>query len=59
MKRTRTGIGDRSANQPGRPTRGEQMKWLKLIGVAVAVTIGVILYIGKDDMIRYREMRRM
>jgi hypothetical protein len=35
------------------------MKWLKLIGVAVAVTIGVILYIGKDDMIRYREMRRM
>lgn len=35
------------------------MKWLKLIGVAVAVTIGVILYIGKDDMIRYRQMRRM
>jgi hypothetical protein len=35
------------------------MKWWKLIGAAVAVTVGVILYIGKDDMIRYRQMRRM
>ncbi len=35
------------------------MKWWKLIGAAVTVTVGVILYIGKDDMIRYRQMRRM
>lgn len=35
------------------------MKWLKLIEVAVTVTIGVILYIGKNDMIRDRQMRRM
>jgi hypothetical protein len=35
------------------------MKWLKLIAVAALVTVGVILYIGKDDMLRYRQMRRM
>jgi hypothetical protein len=38
---------------------GGCMKWMKLIGVAALVTVGVILYIGKDDMIRYRQMRRM
>jgi hypothetical protein len=35
------------------------MKWWKLIGAAAAVTVGVILYVGKDDMIRYHQMRRM
>ena len=35
------------------------MKWWKLLCAAVAVTVGVILYIGRDDMIKYRQMRRM
>ena len=35
------------------------MKWWKWACVAGVVTVGVILFIGKDDMIRYRRMRRM
>jgi hypothetical protein len=35
------------------------MKWWKLIGAAAVVTVGVILYIGKDDVKRYRQMRNM
>jgi len=35
------------------------MKWRKWVAAAATVTVGVILYIGKDDMIRYRRMRQM
>jgi hypothetical protein len=35
------------------------MKWWVWVSAAAAVTIGVILLIGKDDMIRYRRMHRM
>ncbi len=35
------------------------MKWWKWAFVASVVTVCVILFIGKDDMIRYRRMRRM
>jgi hypothetical protein len=35
------------------------MKWWKWAFVAGVVTVCVILFIGKDDMIRYRRMRQM
>jgi hypothetical protein len=35
------------------------MKWLLWVSTGTAVAVGVILFIGKDDMIRYRRMRRM
>jgi hypothetical protein len=35
------------------------MKWLLWVSAAGAVTLGVILFAGKDDIIRYNRMRRM
>jgi hypothetical protein len=35
------------------------MKWLLWTSTAAAVTLGVILFAGKDDIIRYNRMRRM
>ncbi len=35
------------------------MTWWKWICAAAAVAVCVILFIGKDDMIRYRRMKRM
>lgn len=35
------------------------MKWWVGAGIAVAVTGGMILFVSKDDAIRYRRMRRM
>lgn len=46
-------------DSPGQQNRGELMKWWKWVGAAGAVTVCVILYIGKDDMIKYRRMRKM
>jgi hypothetical protein len=38
---------------------GGSMSFWKWACAAGAVTVGVILLIGKDDMIRYRQMQRM
>ncbi len=35
------------------------MTWWKWICAAAVVTVCVILFMGKDDMIRYRRMKRM
>ena len=32
------------------------LKWTAVLGV---VAIGVILYLGKDDLVRYKRMREM
>lgn len=49
--------GGRSGAWPGQD--GEPMKWWVGAGIAVAVTGGMILFVSKDDAIRYRRMRRM
>jgi hypothetical protein len=45
--------------EPGPGEMGEPMKWWVGAGVAVAVTGGIILFVTKDGVIRYRRMRRM
>jgi hypothetical protein len=35
------------------------MKPLKWVAALGAVTVGVILYLNRDDVIRYQKMRRM
>ncbi len=35
------------------------MRFWKWAGAAGVIAIGVILLIGKDDMIRYRQVHRM
>jgi hypothetical protein len=35
------------------------MKWWLWASAAVAVTLGVVLFMGKDDIIRFGRMRRM
>jgi hypothetical protein len=46
-------------DSPGEADRGEKMKRWKWLAAAGAVTVCVILFIGKDDMIKYRRMRQM
>jgi hypothetical protein len=40
-------------------SRRDQMKSLKWVAALGAVTVGVILYLNRDDVIRYQKMRRM
>jgi hypothetical protein len=35
------------------------MKFLTLVVIAGLVVVGVLVYVNKDDMRRYREMRQM
>ncbi len=35
------------------------MKWWQWVSTAVVVAVGVALFMGKDDIIRYNRMRRM
>jgi hypothetical protein len=37
----------------------ESMKSLKWAAAVSAVAVGVILYLNKDDVIRYQKMRQM
>jgi hypothetical protein len=41
-----------------RETRIHMKRW-RWMFTAVAVTVGVALFMGKDDIIRYNRMRRM
>jgi hypothetical protein len=51
---------------PGRPTSPRfvveaeaVMKWLKWIAIAIVVTVGVLLFLNKDDLRRTMQMRQM
>jgi len=51
---------------PGRPTSPRfvveaeaAMKWLKWIAIAIVVTVGVLLFLNKDDLRRTMQMRQM
>jgi len=35
------------------------MKWLKWIAIAIVVTVGVLLFLNKDDLRRTMQMRQM
>ena len=49
-----------SANQRARRgDKGIWMKWWLWLSTAAVVTVGVIIFAGKDDILRYNRMRRM
>ena len=41
------------------PGLEETVKFLTFITIAGIIGIGVLLYVNKDDLRRYREMRQM